>query len=85
MPRDASDYIVSAILCLLAILGYLGFTSEQKERLERVMSYHEEVWERSREGNRLMGCFRSGYQELYLIDDTLMTGKAEASFKDCVK
>lgn len=84
MPRDASDYIVSAILCLLAILGYLGFTSEQKERLERRMEYDKRVWERARSVNKQLGCFKTGYLELYAVDDTLMTEKAEKSFLDCV-
>lgn len=84
MPRDASDYIVTAILCLLAVIGYLGYSGDQKERLEKEMNYHEEVFERARESNRLMGCFRSGYQELYLIDDTLMVGRAEMAFASCL-
>lgn len=85
MPRDASDYIVSAILCLLAILGYLGFTGEQKERLEREMSYHQENWERARDVNKQLGCLKDSYLEMYVVDGELETGRAEKNFVECVK
>lgn len=82
--KDANDYIVSAILCLLAILGYLGFTGEQKERLERVMGYHESNWREAREVNKQLGCLRESYLELYLVDGELVTDRAEKHFLDCV-